>query len=313
MFNVFRMNNTKKSQTRIDANRLSLLVALPVVILAHSNGYAASITTQPVDRSQVVGEDVKLTVGVKAKASEKVTYKWYHNYKLISGATQNYYWKGGLTKADAGQYYVRVISGSQNIKSDTITLTVQSKAPVQSGKSKDPVAITTQPANQIVNSGASATFSVKASGSGTLKYSWYFNNAPISGATASTLKVSGVQKANAGTYVVVVSNGTSSAMSNAAKLSVLSSGKNYSATLKWSKPTKREDGSKLSSTDIAGYNIYFATSSTASMSRIASGLSASQTSYVVSNLGVGNNYFAMSTTDKAGREGAKSAKSKITF
>ena len=46
--------------------------------------------------------------------------------------------------------------------------------------------ITTQPASQTVTEGATATFSVVASGQGTLTYQWRRGGTAISGATSSS-------------------------------------------------------------------------------------------------------------------------------
>ncbi len=80
--------------------------------------------------------------------------------------------------------------------------------------------ITTQPINQTVNQGASATFSVVASGSTPLTYQWRFNGANIASATASSYTKSNVQSTNAGSYSVVVSNSFGTATSANAVLTV---------------------------------------------------------------------------------------------
>jgi hypothetical protein len=81
-------------------------------------------------------------------------------------------------------------------------------------------AITTQPASQSVNTGASVSFSVAASGTAPLSYQWHFNNSPISGATNSSFSITSAAAANAGSYHVVVSNQAGSVTSNAATLTV---------------------------------------------------------------------------------------------
>jgi hypothetical protein len=67
-------------------------------------------------------------------------------------------------------------------------------------------AITAQPQSQTVVAGANVTFSVTATGSPPPTYQWTLNGAPILGATGSTLTLSNVQAANAGSYAVNVSN-----------------------------------------------------------------------------------------------------------
>jgi Immunoglobulin I-set domain len=46
--------------------------------------------------------------------------------------------------------------------------------------------IISQPGNQTVTAGQTATFSVTATGTGPLTYQWYVNGVAISGATSST-------------------------------------------------------------------------------------------------------------------------------
>jgi len=73
-----------------------------------------------------------------------------------------------------------------------------------------PPSITTQPAPQSVDQGATAAFSVVVSGQPPLTYQWRFNNVALNnggnvrGATTATLSLSNVQPAQAGSYSVVV-------------------------------------------------------------------------------------------------------------
>jgi hypothetical protein len=77
---------------------------------------------------------------------------------------------------------------------------------------------TTQPANQTVNAGSTATFSVVATGSPT--FQWRKDGAPLSGATAATLTLSAVTSAQAGTYAVVATNAAGTATSTNATLTL---------------------------------------------------------------------------------------------
>ena len=79
--------------------------------------------------------------------------------------------------------------------------------------------ITSQPQSQTVTAGATATFSVLATGSG-LTYQWRKDGVAISGANASSYSISGAQASNAGSYTVVVSNTAGSVTSSAATLTV---------------------------------------------------------------------------------------------
>src|SRR5690606_18569869 len=80
--------------------------------------------------------------------------------------------------------------------------------------------ISEHPQSITVNAGQNAQFSVTASGTPAPTYQWQFNGTAIASATGSTLILSNVSSANAGSYTVVVSNPNGSVTSNAATLTV---------------------------------------------------------------------------------------------
>ena len=80
--------------------------------------------------------------------------------------------------------------------------------------------INTQPASLAVIAGRSASFSVTASGSGTLAYQWRKNGTAISGATSSTYTIAATTTAGAASYSVVVTNTAGSVTSTPATLTV---------------------------------------------------------------------------------------------
>jgi len=81
--------------------------------------------------------------------------------------------------------------------------------------------ITTQPAGQTVDAGATVTFNVVATSSSPMKYQWQLNSKDIAGATNSTFTVSSAGAADAGDYTVTVSNSGGSTMSKVATLTVV--------------------------------------------------------------------------------------------
>ncbi|MCX6953098.1 MAG: immunoglobulin domain-containing protein, partial [Verrucomicrobia bacterium] len=81
-------------------------------------------------------------------------------------------------------------------------------------------AITTQPQDQSVLPGLPATFSVSATGTGTLAYQWLKNNAAITGATNATYSIPVVQAADQAGYSVFVSGDGGSLSSAVASLTV---------------------------------------------------------------------------------------------
>ena len=79
--------------------------------------------------------------------------------------------------------------------------------------------ITTQPANQTVTAGQTATFTVVASGTTPLSYQWQKNVVNISGATGSSYTTPATTTSDSGsTFAVVVSNSAGTVTSNAATL-----------------------------------------------------------------------------------------------
>jgi len=84
--------------------------------------------------------------------------------------------------------------------------------------------ITTQPANQTVAVGQTATFSVVAAGTAPLNYQWQKNGADIAGALSSSYTTPVTTSADSGEmFRVKVSNSAGSVTSNAATLTVITS------------------------------------------------------------------------------------------
>src|SRR5437899_12669867 len=81
--------------------------------------------------------------------------------------------------------------------------------------------ITTQPANQTVTAGQTATFAVVAGGTAPLSYQWQKNGASIAGATAASYTTPATTTADSGsTFAVVVNNSAGTVTSAAATLTV---------------------------------------------------------------------------------------------
>jgi hypothetical protein len=87
-----------------------------------------------------------------------------------------------------------------------------------------PPTITSQPASQTVGAGQTATFRVGASGTAPLSYQWRKNGATVGTNAPSYTTPATAAADNGARYDVVVSNALGSATSNAATLSVTSSG-----------------------------------------------------------------------------------------
>jgi hypothetical protein len=91
-----------------------------------------------------------------------------------------------------------------------------------------PPQITTQPTNQLVETGYSATFDVAATGTPPLSYQWQLNGtnlangASVSGVTNATLTIDGAQTNDSGNYSVIVTNYGGAVTSDTVTLAVTS-------------------------------------------------------------------------------------------
>lgn len=113
-----------------------------------------------------------------------------------------------LTASDGGR--------ASRTVTKNLTLTI-----VANGPATNPPSITTQPTSRTVTNGGTTTFTVVASGSGTLRYQWRTNGVSVTGATNSTLALSSITTNHAGSYGVVITNSYGSITSSTATLTVL--------------------------------------------------------------------------------------------
>lgn len=91
---------------------------------------------------------------------------------------------------------------------------------VAAGAGSTAPAFTQQPQSQTVTAGANVTFTANASGSPTPTYQWRKDGTALNGATNSSLTLTAVTSANAGTYTVIATNSAGAATSNNAILTV---------------------------------------------------------------------------------------------
>ncbi|HRE80569.1 MAG TPA: immunoglobulin domain-containing protein, partial [Opitutaceae bacterium] len=141
-------------------------------------------------------------------------YQWRKNGSGIVGATESTFTLPAVQSADAGLYSVVVSNVSGAVTSLEALLTVSAPPPPTR-----PV-ISAHPANKSVLIGQVATFSVSATGQGTLTYQWSKNGVTLSGATQSTYAIASAQLSDAGDYTVVVVNEGGFVQSNTATLTV---------------------------------------------------------------------------------------------
>jgi hypothetical protein len=171
---------------------------------------APSILTQPANQTVTVGQTATFTV--TAAGTTPLSYQWQKGATAITGATSASYTTPATTTTDSGsQYTVVVTNAVGSATSNAATLTVNAAAP----------SILTQPANQTVTVGQTATFTVTAAGTTPLSYQWQKGATAITGATSASYTTPAATTTDSGSqYIVVVTNALGSATSKAATLTV---------------------------------------------------------------------------------------------
>jgi uncharacterized repeat protein (TIGR01451 family) len=147
------------------------------------------------------------TFSTVASGSGPFTYQWLKDSSELLGRTNSTLVVSNVSAGDAGTYCV-MVSGTCNRVTNCATLTVLT-----------PTAAT-ELSNLTNCPGTQATFTTVASGSGPFTYQWRKDGTALTGRTNSTLTVSNVSAASAGTYCVVV-NGACNRLTNCATLTVL--------------------------------------------------------------------------------------------
>jgi len=177
-----------------------------------TKGTVPGFAIQPASQTVTVGQTAVFSVTVTGTGP--FTYQWQKNSVNISGATFSSYTTPAAVSGDNGATFrVAVTNSVGTAMSNSGTLTVN-PAPVAPN-------ITTQPANQTVTVGQTATFSVIAAGTAPLTYQWQKNNVNISGGTLASYTTPATASGDSGaTFRVIVTNPVSNITSNPATLIV---------------------------------------------------------------------------------------------
>ena len=173
---------------------------------------APTITTQPVNQTVTAGATATFTV--VAGGTAPLGYQWQKNGVNIAGATGTSYTTPATATTDSGSTFRVVVTNTAGtVTSAAATLTVNAAVIAPT--------ITTQPVNQTVTAGATATFTVVAGGTAPLGYQWQKNGVNIAGATGTSYTTPATATTDSGsTFRVVVSNTAGTVTSAAATLTV---------------------------------------------------------------------------------------------
>ncbi len=183
---------------------------LPVISAQPTNQtVVAGALISTTGTNEVVNPTSSVSFQVTATAGVPLTYQWFFDGAPVGGATSDVLTVTNVQLGQVGNYEVVVSDQAGSVTSSVATLSVLL-----------PLTITGWPSNQTVAAGRSVTFQVTAQGAPPPGYQWFFDGAPLAGATANTLNLTNVQAGQAGTYQVLVDNSSGSATA-VASLSVL--------------------------------------------------------------------------------------------
>ena len=169
------------------------------------------ISVQPAsftgDSVQSAGQPVQLSV---TASGGSLSYQWYKNGSVISGATASTYTILSVSATGAtGSYYVKITNSAGSVTSSTAVVTLV-----------DPPVFLVQPVSLAKPFGSSATLSVVVNSAAPVNYQWYKDGFAITGATGSSYTISSVSTLDNALYRVSVSNTSFNYYSNSVTLNV---------------------------------------------------------------------------------------------
>jgi len=168
---------------------------------------APAITSHPQSATGVAGFDV--TLSVVANGSAPLSYKWRFNGRDIAGATNTSLTLANLQPEQAGQYEAVAMNARGYAVSQPAVLIIYRPAQIEQ-----------HPVSQVVTNGTNVTFSVAATGTGTIRYQWQFNGVDIVGATGTSYTIVSPQLQHSGEYRAVVTDDIATIFSDVATLEV---------------------------------------------------------------------------------------------
>jgi hypothetical protein len=164
-----------------------------------------SISNQPTPAVVCLGQPAGFSVN--ASGTGTVTYQWRLNGNPV-GTNSPSLSIPAAAGGDAGSYDCVITDSCSSITSNAVSLTVNTGPSISAG-----------PQAFSGCEGQPASFSVNASGSGTLSYQWRLNGQPV-GTNSPTLNIPAAGPTDVGTYDCVVTDSCSSLTSSGATLSL---------------------------------------------------------------------------------------------
>ena len=166
------------------------------------------ITAHP--QSAAVGAGQPVTLRVEASSDTALTYGWRFNGSPLIGANSAEFHIPSFQANNVGLYDVIVQNAGGWVFSEAAALSLAF-----------PPVIVAHPQGQSVVAGGNATLQVSAEGTAPLAYAWTRNGFDLPDADGPVLTIEDADAADAGSYLVTVSNSAGFAVSDPATLIVL--------------------------------------------------------------------------------------------
>ncbi|MDB6057944.1 MAG: large protein, partial [Verrucomicrobiales bacterium] len=177
-----------------------------------------ALVAAPISSTNALGSTA--TFSVTVSGTTPINFQWQHNSVNLAdggnvgGALSSSLVVSALQASDGGTYTVLVGNATGSFQSSaTLTMLL-------------PPSVTSQPSDNAVLAGGTATFSVVVSGTAPFTYQWrkagvpIANGGNISGALSPTLTISNVQNSDLASYSVSITNNYGNTTSSNALLSI---------------------------------------------------------------------------------------------
>ena len=155
------------------------------------------VSASPTDLAVDQGQPATFSISATGLSGASLSYQWAKDGAPIAGATGTTYSIPSATDGDEAAYTVTV--------TNTVTGRSRTTSPAELLVLGTPE-ILASPTAMELEVGDALTLSVDARGAGTLGYQWFRNNISIPGANGPTYSIDPVDKLNAGSYTVRISN-----------------------------------------------------------------------------------------------------------
>jgi hypothetical protein len=166
-------------------------------------------TLQPISQTAIVTKTTRFQV--LAVGSQPISFQWLRNGTNLNGATNSILQINNVQLSDAGSYAAVAANFAGSVTSSVAILTAVGSPPF----------VLSPPQDRSTFCGDSPILQLAVDGSTPLAYQWFFEGAPLAGATRSTLTLTRINTNQAGGYALAITNVYGAITSAPAQVTVL--------------------------------------------------------------------------------------------